>query len=471
MKKSLLMLPALLLLSGCLVPNKQYRKTPASIVPIKVLVSDLPKQKGCEDGPRYAPQMAFLEFDEFGEMWEPAQLKAATDLIEAAAPPPLVVTFFHGWKNNADPKRDQRRDGNAFGFSRALNDLACHYKNTPVIGVYVSWRGELVSKYWPLRRQFSYFNREEAAIRIPGARMTNALASIVKAAHEANGYAVLVGHSFGGLVMERALTQATISLLQEIPSGDCPEEKPSEKNDSPAKRRLIVPDLAVFVNSAAAATEAKQLLDVLKDYKSCNSRGIEPRPPDTALFISIASVSDSAVKLALPIGHFIPSMRYKSKGSFRSEDPLAHCSPPSPDPNCPKTPSQSSFYSSSAAHMSILQSHEVVSADSKLCKEAEEEHTEAAHGDRNESPGTWRYFSLPDTTECFEIKEKKEEKEKKGVWNDTPYWIMEVPSEIIPDHSTIFTERFIAMLKRLVPTQKTMNDGPPKKILSHPVPK
>jgi hypothetical protein len=438
MKKLLLIFPVMLLLSGCLVPNKQYRKVPASLIRAETLPD--PSSAGkCDPAPGN-PCMVFLEFDEFGEMWEPAQLDTATDLIKHAVTPgkhPVVVTFFHGWKNNDDPKRDQRHDGNAFGFSKTLMVLAGIYKNTPVIGVYVSWRGELVSKYWPVRRQFSYFNREEAAIRIPGARMTNALAHVVRATHDVDGFAVLVGHSFGGLVMERALTQATINQLQQSPD-PCSEKEASEKGSK------SVPDLAVFVNSAAAATEGKQLLDVLKDYRPCNSTGSGPRSPDTALFISIASVSDSAVKLALPIGHGIPFLRYKFKGSLRSEDPLAHCAPPSPDPNCPKTPSQGSFYLSSAAHMEILQSHQVVSATAKECTDA---------------GNVWPYFSLPDTKECYRIEEKK------NAWNDTPYWLMEVPSEIIPDHSTIFTGRFIAMLKSLVPTNDQMEGAQHPKML------
>lgn len=444
-----------LLLLGC-AANREYRVGAKSIITVPTAGAGT-EADGCEPKPGI-PCMAFLEFDDFGEMFEPEQLDRATKLIERARTPnkhPVVVTFVHGWKNNADPRRDRNREGNAFGFGQALLPLARKYKNTPVIGIYVAWRGELVSKYWPVRRQFSYFNREEAAIRIPGARMTNALARIVRAVHEVDGYAILVGHSFGGLILERALTQATVDQIQAnsapAPCGGVntlAERTPNGESNLHGEAKPGA-DLTVFVNSAAAATEAKQMLDVLKDYKLCGSTANQPRNPDTALFISISSVSDAATKFAMPIGHGYPFLKYKFNGSLRDNDPLSHSD---------EHISQGSFYMSTAAHMSILQSHQVVPADASYCKNAKEG---PLSGDVERAKSAWQYFSLPDTGKCFKIDEKR------GAWNDTPYWLMEVPTEIIPDHGTIFTGRFIAMLQNLVPTNDQVEaSGPAAKMLT-----
>jgi hypothetical protein len=446
----------LLVFVGC-VANKQYRLGSKSIITVPSPGAPASTSDGCQPKPG-APCVAFLEFDDFGEMFEPAQLDSAVKLIESASTPdkhPVVVTFVHGWKNNADPKRDEQKDGNSYGFQQALLPLAKKYPNTPVIGVYVAWRGELVSKYWPLRRQFTYFNREAAATRIPGARMTNALARIVRATHNVSGYAILVGHSFGGLVLERALTQATVNQIQASSSNTTCEQVAALNGGTPGLQAAInadlrsSADLTVFVNSAAAATEAKQMLDVLKEYKLCGPAPSSPRNPDTALFISISSVSDAATKLALPIGHGYPFLKYKLTGSLRADDPLAQSD---------EHISQGSFYMSSAAHMSILQSHQVVSVDASNCKSAMRT---TQSSDPELAKSTWQYFSLPDTGKCFKIDEKK------GAWNTTPYWLMEVPSEIIPDHSTIFTGRFIAMLQNLVPTNEQVEaSAPPAKVLT-----
>ena len=449
MKKLLLILP--LLLVGC-VSNRLYRAGTKSTVTVQPPVGGKPSAMldGCEPKP-LTPCMAFLEFDDFGEMFEAKQLDHAIELIESsktANKHPVVVTFVHGWQNNADPGRDKDKEGNAYGFGQALIPLAEKYKNTPVIGIYVAWRGELVSKYWPLRRQFSYFNREQAAIRIPGARMTNALARIVRAAHDVDGYAIQVGHSFGGLILERALTQATVNQIQSVesePASGAPNSlaprTPAAEPNSQEKTRADA-DLTVFVNSAAPATEAKQMLDVLKDCKPQPTG--PPRNPDTALFISISSMSDAATKVALPIGHGYPFLKYKFNGSLRANDPLA-CS----DDHI----SQGSFYMSSAAHMAVLQSHQVVEDDDMShCKQAAEDRRS---NDVERASAAWQYFTPPFLEKCYKIEEKKD------AWNNTPYWIMEVPSEIIPDHSTIFTGRLISMLVNLVPPNAQVEASPP----------
>jgi hypothetical protein len=35
--------------------------------------------------------------------------------------------------------------------------------------------------------------------------------------------------------------------------------------------------------------------------------------------------------------------------------------------------------------------------------------------------------------------------------NGTPYWAIQVPKEIVPDHNTIFTERLISFLQLFIP--------------------
>src|SRR5205814_725859 len=121
----------------------------------------------------------------------------------------------------------------------------------------------------------SYFNRESAATRIPGATMTNALVQIIQQGHRepAHALVILVGHSFGGLVLERALTQAMIEqvIRQATENNICPSLSstsagtqqgggPVSGNASNVSNRLGA-NLVVFLNSAAAATEAKQMLD------------------------------------------------------------------------------------------------------------------------------------------------------------------------------------------------------------------
>jgi hypothetical protein len=49
-------------------------------------------------------------------------------------------------------------------------------------------------------------------------------------------------------------------------------------------------------------------------------------------------------------------------------------------------------------------------------------------------------FRLADTNACLAIQERPNR------CNGTPYWLMEIDPEVVPDHSTIFTQRFISFI-------------------------
>ena len=108
------------LLCGCHVANRRYHPASASIYAPPEESEDASAKKkdevkhwGPADcNPGAQPCLAFLEFDEMGEMWEPRQLDNAIRLIETAQKgadehhPPVVITFTHGWKNNAEQHSD-----------------------------------------------------------------------------------------------------------------------------------------------------------------------------------------------------------------------------------------------------------------------------------------------------------------------------------------------------------------------------
>jgi hypothetical protein len=53
------------------------------------------------------------------------------------------------------------------------------------------------------------------------------------------------------------------------------------------------------------------------------------------------------------------------------------------------------------------------------------------------------------TFSTFEVVQKKTYHicEKPGRWNDTPYWAMQMPATVVPDHSHIFNANFVALLE------------------------
>jgi hypothetical protein len=381
--------------------------------------------------------MAFVEFDEQGEYWDPKQAEDAIDLIKRAKAindHSIVITFLHGWKNNAnDQSGDQNH--NVTGFEGVLEYLATkEYPGFPVVGVYMGWRGDLIPDHWPLRRQLSYFNREAAAIRIPGASMTSFLTRVMIDAHahtsgqQSLTSLILVGHSFGGLALERALTQAMTDFVVRR-TGAADGEDGAWAN------------LVVLVNSAAAASEGKQMLDFLKSrqavYTTPDAQDTRRRTAERPLFLSISSLGDAATRFAMPIGHGLPFLERKIQGSWRDYQDS--------DPRLPKA--QSAYYLSTTAHMEALQSHLIVDTTSKQdvarCLMDPENSNSAIN------------FGAPFASQqgpLYQICEKPNR------WNDTPYWAMEMPASIVPDHGHIFNTNFVNLLRTFFPSQAEMND-------------
>ena len=144
--KRLLVLAAFLALAGC-VPQKQWRQKPFYAVP--------PAERATEVEQRYVIpldvngkrlySLAFVEFKNNGDYWDKKQLDEALHAIDEADRRSnhraVVVTFIHGWKNNA--KQD---NNNVLDFRRQLNRIAADacsgdFEHCGVVGVYLYRQG------------------------------------------------------------------------------------------------------------------------------------------------------------------------------------------------------------------------------------------------------------------------------------------------------------------------------------------
>lgn len=480
----------LLLLAGCRVPLRSYRLSPfhpAIEVPLPTDDAaashpDLPPVKDCVSGSSPIC-LVFIEVDDMGELFDKVELDTALSLIretnrraqsEPGETDPIVLTFVHGWKNNASLTNDNVR-----GFSFALQEVYRRFGKTHhVIGVYIGWRGDLIRSYLPVARQFSYFNREATAVRVPGATLSSALTEIAARTHEnRRALAIFIGHSFGGLLLERALSEATASQIAQAAIDT--QEATSTPSASEAQRDSMAAELAVdsradlviFINPAGAATEAKQMLDFLtyNKYRYQPAAGQDEATAssdlDRPLFVSLTSTADMATKLAMPIGHGLPFLGFKMNGSFRdlSQAPgekydLAcfdpHRSPPNWELKTKQegAQSQGAYFMSTAPHMQVLQSHlmlKAVGANQMIvASTGEKVHIEDPNAIAQCDRGLFNKqhlnvistFRLEDTGNCFAVEERPNR------CNGTPYWLMEIDPDVVPDHGTIFTGRFISFL-------------------------
>jgi hypothetical protein len=198
--------------------------------------------RGPKDG-RY--KLAFVEFGDQGSALDTSQRAAALGLIHQAESP-LLFVYIHGWQNNAVSGDVCRFEHFIDTVSRSLTVTG---RKINVIGVYIAWRG--IDLDLPVLKFLTFWNRKSAGSAI--AAQNGCLATISELALAARApdkryhYCVLLGHSFGGLVLENTISH---SILEASSTGS--------RNTSPW-------DMAVAFNPADSSIGSRQLMSEL-DY-------------------------------------------------------------------------------------------------------------------------------------------------------------------------------------------------------------
>jgi hypothetical protein len=434
-------LGAVALLSTACVANTAYRTcldtapgkpcSKPSVLSEKLLTEEFDRTEPGAFGVESPYQLSFIEFDDRGEMFDRRQLAAAVNVISVAkstAPPgttPVVVVFVHGWKNNASES-----SGNVWGFRQTLAALALQYKKSgqpfpPVVGVYIGWRGAVVSA--PLLKEFTFFDRHGKSQNLPGPHMTEALIRIMHAAKgrdfsDESTISVLLGHSFGGAVLETALSETLAGLVLRAQQTGTPIQWPA--------------DLIMFLNEAQEATRSYQLIESLianvEERVACPPAGSRFQKP---ALISVSSTGDSATRVAFPgaqsVARLFNSLRHYPEGG-----------------NAVGIKSQTSMFFKTTAHMSEFQSHIVGRTDDPQIAEMMKTCRPYFEMDLN---GKFLPANAEDSIPRYVILDKPESR------NRTPYWVFQLPPEIVPDHSTIFTAVFRRFLLSLLRTRDEMD--------------
>jgi hypothetical protein len=198
--------------------------------------------RGPKDG-RY--KLAFIEFGDQGSALDTSQRTAALKVIHEAKRP-LLFVYIHGWQNNAN-------SGDVCRFEHFIDTVSrfpeIKGQNINVIGVYIAWRGVDVTV--PVAKFLTFWSRKSAGATI--AAQNGCLATIselalaARAPDKVSHHCVLLGHSFGGLVLENTISH---SILDASSTGS--------RNTSPW-------DMAVAFNPADSSIGSRQLISEL-DY-------------------------------------------------------------------------------------------------------------------------------------------------------------------------------------------------------------
>src|ERR1700739_3626178 len=159
--------------------------------------------RGPKDG-RY--KLAIIEFGDQGSMLDPSQLAAALKVIDKAERP-LLFVYIHGWQNNAV-------SGDVCRFEHFIDTMSRFPEMTGrkinVIGVYIAWRGRDLTV--PGLNLLTFWSRKSAGQIV--ASQNGCLAAISELALAARSpakkyhHCVLLGQSFGGLVLGKTISHS-----------------------------------------------------------------------------------------------------------------------------------------------------------------------------------------------------------------------------------------------------------------------
>lgn len=241
-------------------------------------------------GGRPGYQLATVEFTDQGGLHERAQLERAMALTQAPpgdARPLQVVAFVHGWKHGAawdDHDLRNFRDTILGGFAERAGP------GVRTLGLYLGWRGNSIDI--PGLRNISFYDRKATAEHVARGSVRE-LFSRLRALHEAGPQGprarlVLIGHSFGGLILYNAIAESLMDQL--VRSG--PQRAPQP-----------LADLAVVLNPAFEASRFEPLFQAA--LVGGGGAGVRSERP---LFVSITTRNDWATGMAFPVGRWVNSL-------------------------------------------------------------------------------------------------------------------------------------------------------------------
>lgn len=390
-------------------------------------------------------KLAVVEFGELGSYADPSK-RELSDTIELLknTERPLLVVYIHGWLNNATSDDV----GNFKGFLSRMSQsrqVAIHHYN--VFGVYFAWPGKTLEI--PYLEYLTFWNRKQAAERIASnGDCLDAIEQLSETArlHE-NNYVFLIGHSFGGLILERTV-EHTLRTLQ------------GQKVRPPW-------DLALMLNPASDSVLTRQLVSdlySLYDYYPSPipgnplrwgghfvaKSGGDPIAESQPTVVELQSENDTATGTVFPIG----SKAGVIVNGHWAWNQVAV-------PRSQKFVSERDFYLSTPGNDRYLVNYNVVrsrgtfSGDSDafdynlehnpvsgiFFTSAPKNSETAAEAGRQSRPAAVAPRTQP---QAWQLQFVGDHDKYSGV--HVPFWIVRVPSDIIDNHGGIWSDNNMALM-------------------------
>ncbi|SED94881.1 hypothetical protein SAMN05444161_4461 [Rhizobiales bacterium GAS191] len=239
-----------------------------------------------------AYELAVVEFDDQGRCYERAQMDAVANRLDAlAGADAIIVVFVHGWKHDA-----RSDDTNLISFQDVLRQTVAQevkaaaaggWRPRPVLGVFVGWRGMSFYDRLGILDNVTFWDRQEAGRRVSVGsvrELFGRLRHYRNRRKDAGGapLLVIVGHSFGGMIVYSALAQSLIE------AATVPVDEVTPR----------FADLVLLVNPAVEAERYLPIYDLV-NVRMQQQKGTD-QPP---VFVCATAKNDWATGLAFPIGN------------------------------------------------------------------------------------------------------------------------------------------------------------------------
>lgn len=471
------------LLFSCATHNKPLRINVAEkdgrILPLAV---QGPPSKSCyivSNKEEREFSCSFVEFDERGDFLHFKQHQHCWRSIRALCRKQrtLTVIYCHGWKHNA-----QSRDVVSFNsfLGRLANSKPVVQAGIRVHGVYLSWKGGLfraaptddefrqsAGEYFSqnitessqrnpakpltwLPDQFTYWNRKRAAEdRVSGVPLSRAVFSYASVAEKTqassrDNITVLMGHSFGALMIEQSVAEASVGALVTGWNWFSNKSENSIRNSLPF-------DLVLLVNSAAPSLYSKMLRDLADAHDSAADT---ERP----LFVSLTSKADAGTGFMHPLANIFspldPSMKNRSyryqmlsthkrdsqdRVIYRNGRPVRKKGPVSPAVR------QNEFYRVTPGHNDFLISHRMVKDTQITAKRPGESWNEAFENNILSSSSSFittnRKGGEAVGWRIQDVGEEISHGDRLHAPHPSAYWIIRCDKNLINGHNDVWNDR------------------------------
>lgn len=291
--------------------------------------------------------VGYVELNDQGELFSREQMNNVLDALQdkAGRNDVLMVVFAHGWNHRA-----KEGDGNINTFRKVLESASITERNDAnrekrtrreVFGVYVGWRG--LSLKIPVLEYLTFWDRKNTAAKVGAGDVTELLSRIelvkrTRDAIKAQGIAqsliascqgnssndctndiskektaksdtrlVVIGHSFGGLVVQSAIDRILIDRAIRTGGADSGYQGTVEGFGN----------LVILINPAFEAQRFNSMFKLQADRKTY----FEDQLP---VELVLTSRRDYATKLAFPVGRTFSSTFEKRGWDSKNLQAIGH---------------------------------------------------------------------------------------------------------------------------------------------------